>query len=70
MPTCRCGAHIQSGRRCRDCQLADRYSDGPVGGEGEREDWSVTQQGLGDRDAEGQATLDGGIAREEVAGDE
>lgn len=25
MPRCRCGARIQSGRRCRQCQLDERY---------------------------------------------
>jgi hypothetical protein len=29
----------------------------------ESDEWSVDQQGLGDRDASGQATLDGGIVR-------
>jgi len=38
MPTCRCGTRIQSGRLCRDCQLQERYTEAPVGGEGDDEE--------------------------------
>lgn len=31
MPVCDCGTVIQSGQQCKQCQLADRYSTGPVG---------------------------------------
>jgi len=75
MATCRCGKTIKNGRRrCKQCNLQDRYSTGPVGGRAddsdEDDEWDVEQTGLGDCEAEGQASLDGGIVRDGEGGDE
>jgi len=45
---------------CRDC-ARDRYRDPPA--DDADADWDVAQQGLGDRDPEGQTTLTGDIVR-------
>jgi len=64
----RCGVPCQ-GRRCRSCEQIDRcearHGDRV---ERDRDAWAVTQTGLGDQRASGQATLDGGIVPE--GGDE
>lgn len=74
MPYCDCGTRIQSGTRCRECNLHDDYGERLQDFDdyeaeddeyGEFEEWSVEQQGLGGEAAQGQATLDGGIEKEE-----
>jgi hypothetical protein len=58
--TCqRCESPCQGGL-CKQCELELAHGTPTMPDSGE---WSVDQQGLGDRDAAGQATLDGGIVR-------
>jgi len=63
----KCGKPCQ-GDYCAGCEQVQRCKDThglPDGPEGD--EWRVDQQGLGDRDAEGQATLNGGIRKESEA---
>jgi len=67
--TCeRCGAPA-TGDRCRDCEQQahnERWFGTAADNIGlDSDEWEVDQQGLGDREAAGQARLDGGIARED-----
>lgn len=54
-------------RLCHECSLEARFGlpDDDTGVDAEDDEWEVDQQGLGDRDAAGQARLDGGIERED-----
>jgi len=56
----RCGRRCQ-GRLCRDCERDEYYGDDAQRRTEDREEWEVVQEGLGEQDAEGQTTLDGGI---------
>jgi len=66
-----CGSACQ-GRRCRGCeqsQINETLHGTPgddVGRDRDHDDetWKIRQQGLGDAEASGQATLDGGIRTE------
>jgi len=63
-----CGIPYPPGGLCKECSL-ERAHGVPadhIDSDGDDE-WTVAQQGLGDRDAEGQATLDGGIRKESEA---
>ena len=61
MPECRdCGEDIRTGSRCQ--QHALEHQHGTL--EERKDEWTVEQQGI-DGDAEGQTTVDGGIAKEE-----
>lgn len=66
--TCeRCGAPCQ-GRRCRGCeqdQANEKLYGGATDDGGDAGDgWTVEQQGLDGEAHEGQATLDGGVAKD------
>jgi len=71
MPCQQCGSACQ-GRRCRGCEQIQRNEKlhgtpgDDVGRDQDRdgETWGIRQQGLGDAEASGQATLDGGIRKE------
>ncbi|WP_436933723.1 hypothetical protein [Halovenus marina] len=65
----RCGCPTPRSRLCKECGRDEHRSTGPVGGtasdQNDRDDeWQVEQQGLGDADAQGQSTLDGGVAKD------
>jgi len=67
--TCqRCGSDA-TGDLCADCERDDhneaRYGTAADDTGRDGDEWAVDQAGLGDRDAAGQARLDGGIARED-----
>jgi hypothetical protein len=53
-----------TGRLCETCATAARV-ERVYGTVDETPDWGVDQQGLGDSDPEGQATLDGALVRGE-----
>jgi hypothetical protein len=70
----KCGAPTTRSRFCRACGRDERYSSAPVGGtsadrddspgETTGDDWAVEQRGLDGERHEGQATLDGGVAKD------
>lgn len=66
----KCGRRTTRSRLCRGCARDERHSTGPVGGtasDGE-DGWAIEQQGLDGETHDGQATLDGGVAKD--GGDE
>jgi hypothetical protein len=70
----RCGYPTPRSRLCRDCGKDEHRDTGPVGGTAsddrdDTDEWDVQQRGLdGDRHT-GQATLEGGVAKD-AGGDE
>lgn len=58
-----CGGRTTRAGRCRDCAIEKRAEEDARRRIRQREDgaWVVHQTGLGDRSAEGQATLGGDI---------
>ena len=60
----KCGRRTTRSRLCRDCGQDERRDPGPVGGTASDDAWAVEQQGLDGEPHEGQATLDGGVAKD------
>jgi len=67
----KCGTPTSRSRLCKECALDERYSSGSVGGrasdgrdDADGEQWSVDQQGLDGEAHTGQATLNGGVAKD------
>lgn len=61
--TCqRCESPCQGGL-CRQCELERAHGKPEMPESAKEDEWSVDQQGLGDKQAQGQATLDGSLVR-------
>jgi len=56
-----CHARYQPGGLCPECSVERAHGTPEIPDSATGDDWSVKQEGLGDRDAEGQATLSGEI---------